>query len=737
MDECYAHSVEGRPPSEWQELKQHLEGTAKLSAKFASAFGSEQWGYLAGLWHDLGKYSPAFQQYIYASGDFDAHIEDSKPGRVDHSTAGALLAVRDFKEIGTILAYLVAGHHAGLADYESDVSGKSSLSQRLTQHGLLSDVLQAGMPPEIIDQAIPKDGPSPGADPAFWVRLLFSCVVDADFLDTEAFLSPGKASIRAKYRELSELLPSFTEYMRKMTYGSKRTKVNNIRNEILAQCVESAAQPPGKYTLTVPTGGGKTLASMGFALHHAVKYNMKRIIYVIPYTSIIEQTAAQFRDIFGDEIIEHHSNLDIADYTKETARSRLACENWDAPIIVTTSVQFFESLFASRPSRCRKLHNIVNSIVVLDEVQLLPPEFLNPILKMLNELQEHYGVTLLLSTATQPAFAPHKTLDFDFKGLPDMKEIIENSLELYAQLNRVSIKVPQNLDEPQTWDSLAVDLIKQESVLCIVNRRDDCRKLWAKMPAGTYHLSALMCGAHRSEKIAEIKDRLKKHIPTRVISTQLVEAGVDLDFPVVYRALAGLDSIAQAAGRCNREGILPEKGEVVIFVPPSETPIGVLRQAAQIGKSLLQQDHDDILAPNHFEAFFKELYWLQGDRLDKYGILSDLQMSHDFHCSFRTAAKKFQLIDESYYAPVVVQYGEGKQLIKQLYRTKPDRELYRKLQRYIVNIPRYLHNNMLVNNIICEIHPGLFIQNLPSFYNDQLGLLIEKANGNSIDDLMI
>jgi len=327
-------------------------------------------------------------------------------------------------------------------------------------------------------------------------------------------------------------------------------------------------EPPGIYTLTVPTGGGKTLSSMGFALNHAVKYGKHRVIYVIPYTSIIEQTADQFRAIFGEAVIEHHSNLDSTDEAKENARSRLACENWDAPVIVTTTVQFFESLFASRTSRCRKLHNIVNSVVILDEAQLLPPDFLAPILEALKELQKNYGVTVVFCTATQPALGPHKTMDFDFKGIDGMKEIMDDPAMLHKALKRTEIRQVRNL-EPLTWDDVAGEITNNESVLCIVNRRDDARTLWELLPEGSIHLSALMCGAHRVRKIKEIKERLRNGVPTRVVSTQLVETGVDVDFPVVYRAMAGLDSIAQAAGRCNREG-LRAKGKVFVFTPPSE-----------------------------------------------------------------------------------------------------------------------------------------------------------------------
>jgi len=573
-------------------LREHLLKTAERAAAFASAFGFRQWGRLGGLWHDLGKYGLAFQCKLLAA-------------------AGAIHAIDHFKKTGRVFAYLIAGHHAGLPDWHADRTGKAALAQRLLDRQLLEAAVAGGVPAEILDQPLPTEKPV-GRDPALWLRMLFSCVVDADFLDTEYFFEPDKADLRTGYPALLELLGRFKAYMEKKLADAAETPVNRIRAAVLNRCIEKSQSPPGIFSLTVPTGGGKTLSSMAFALHHAIANQQRRIIYVIPYTSIIEQTADQFRQIFGDAVIEHHSNLDVSKAEMETSRSRLACENWDAPIIVTTSVQFFESLFASRTSRCRKLHNIAASVVVLDEVQLLPPEFLRPILKTLRELSAHYGVSILLSTATQPAFAPQQNSGLKFEGLVGISEIMEDPAHLFKSLRRVALKAPRAAAAPITWEELAEELARLPSVLCIVNRRDDCRRLWSLLPDDTFHLSALMCGAHRSRRIAEIKARLQARTPTRVVSTQLVEAGVDLDFPVVYRAMAGLDSIAQAAGRCNREGLLPE-GILTVFTPPTQPPVGVLRQAAELGARLLTQDVPDPLAPERFTAFFRELYWLQGE----------------------------------------------------------------------------------------------------------------------------
>jgi CRISPR-associated endonuclease/helicase Cas3 len=715
-------------------LEEHLIGTAEKAGRFADEFGSSGWGYLAGLWHDIGKYSPNFQRKIHAAAGQDAHLEAK--GRVDHSTAGAIHAVTRFGPIGRILAYAVAGHHAGLPDWTSDATGGAALEVRLRNQALLEAAKSGRIPDEILEHHLPDEKPPPGADPAFWIRMLFSCVVDADFLDTEAFFDPEQEALRGQHPKLHELIGAFTAYMDRKQAEAPDTPVNRIRAQVFRQCDARAGDPAGIFTLTVPTGGGKTLSSMAFALRHAIRTGKRRIIYVIPYTSIIEQTAEQFRCIFGEAVVEHHSNLDVTDVGKETSRSRLACENWDAPLVVTTSVQFFESLFASRTSRCRKLHNIVRSVVVLDEAQLLPPEFLRPILFVLQELVAHYGVTLLLATATQPALAEHRTAGFDFEGLSNVREIVEDPAGLHEKLKRVNIVVPKSLTEPLPWEVLAEELEKHESVLCIVNRRDDARTLWQMMPEGTYHLSALMCGAHRSAKIAEIKERLRAGRPTRVVSTQLVEAGVDLDFPVVFRAMAGLDSIAQAAGRCNREG-REMSGMVVIFAPPSETPAGVLRQAEGLGRQLLAEGAPDPLAPERFERFFREFYWIQGERLDRHRILEELRDS-ECRCRFayRTAAHKVRLIDEKAYAPAVVHYGEGARLAGLLESQGPERWVLRRLQRYVVNLPRRVHLALLQAGALREVHPGLFVQGHSALYDDRLGFCADRSIVYEPDDLM-
>ncbi len=696
------------------------------AAEFAAEFG-QGWAELAGRWHDLGKYSASFQQMIYEANGMEAHVEsDGMRGPRNHSTAGAIHAVEHLGGVGRILAYLIAGHHAGLPDWDKDEASGASLRERLAQRALLEDALKADIPREILTGAQPAIPPNVGLDKpqgfALWARMLFSALVDADFLDTEAFYDSAKAQARSDWLTLKDLKTRFDTYMQALTDQAEDTPVNRLRARVLADCRKAGVQSPGFFSLTVPTGGGKTLSSMAFALEHALHHGKRRIIHVIPYTSIIEQTAEIFRGIFGDQVVEHHSSLDP---DKEDHRSRLAAENWDAPIIVTTSVQFFESLFAAKPSHCRKLHNVANSVVVLDEVQLLPPSFLQPILNAMKLLAAHYGVSFVLSTATQPALNSRRD-PFGRRvsdGLDDVREIVSDLDALYRKLARVRVEMPEDPHAPVTWESLADELAQHESVLAIVDSRRDARELYRLMPEGTIHLSALMCGEHRSQKIAEIKQRLRDGVPTRVVSTQLVEAGVDLDFPVVYRALAGLDSIAQAAGRCNREGRLKGKGRVVVFVPP-RPPHGLMRHAQQKTISMLDDVQDDPLDRRLFPKFF-ELFYDDQD-LDRHGIDRLLQAEPD--CSgvqFRTAAMRMRMIDDDG-RTIFVRFDEkSEELLERLRHVGPNRDLMRWLQRYAVNVPDRTFTKLLARRDIEPVWGDLHAQTSGALYHPELGLLLD------------
>jgi CRISPR-associated endonuclease/helicase Cas3 len=713
------------------DLAEHLTGVAALAACHARTFGAEDWAHLAGLWHDLGKYRPRFQRYIRQASGFeaDAHIKGEAHGKAPHSTAGAILACDRFGMPGRVLAYLIAGHHAGLYDWFGgldarldSIDSRDELNEALAEHPPANILDHGTFTPDL--RAIPggKDGF------ALWVRMLFSCLVDADFLDTESYMDADKSEQRGDWPDVQNLLELFDRFMAEKITAADPTPVNQLRAAILRQCREKAQEAPGLFSLTVPTGGGKTLSSMAFALEHAKRYNKRRIIYVIPYTSIIEQTADIFRGIFGEAVIEHHSNAE-AEPDAENSKSRLACENWDAPIVVTTNVQFFESLFAAKTSRCRKLHNIVDSIVVLDEAQLLPPEFLQPILDALNLLTQHYGVTAVLSTATQPALATRKYFDAknNMRGLDNVREIMSNPDALYGALERVNVSLPADWTISVNWDALASEISQRESVLAIVNRRKDARELWQRLPKDTLHLSALMCGEHRSQTIKLIRARLKDNIPTRVISTQLVEAGVDVDFPVVYRALAGLDSIAQAAGRCNREGKL-HRGEVVVFVPPQHAPPGMLRKGEDACRSVLHAHTGKPLERDLFARYFEKLY--HACDLDAQSINKLLEVDgQTLAVNFRTAAEQFKLIQDEDSAPVIVRYRgtDGNDdtigmLLNTLRKQGPERWLMRKLQRYTVTIHCREVMKLLSQGDIEEIIPGLYVQVSDWLYDPDLGL---------------
>ncbi|GAB6178767.1 CRISPR-associated helicase Cas3' [Desulfotomaculum defluvii] len=734
IDEFIAH-VRMNDDGTWASphgLSEHIEATARLAENFTAKFHSGEWGKAAGLAHDAGKGRSVWQKYLRLKSGYDeeAHLE-GKTGKISHAIHGARLVEFLFgKGLGRSLAYCIAGHHTGLPDWSSaEGAGKSSLQFQLTQVKDFNDI-----DPKVIDKirsAKPKLPPwrfADGLDLPLWIRMLYSSLVDADFLDTESYMDKDKAGNRGGYCTMVELLDRFKKYMKQLDETSENSRVNEIRRNIRVKCVQMASEAQGIFSLSVPTGGGKTLSSLAFALEHAIKHHLDRIVYVIPYTSIIEQNAEVFRSAVGeDQVVEHHSNLTEDD---ATLKSRLASENWDAPVIVTTSVQFFESLFAAKSSRCRKLHNIVRSVVILDEAQLVPVDFLAPILRTMQLLVEHYQVSFVISTATQPAFKERLVDGKPFPGLKSIKEIMGDSKEvklLYQSLKRNHVQLPHDLHDISNWEEIAEELKQYEQVLCIVSDRKSCRELHSLMPEGTYHLSALMCGQHRSEIIKIIKQKLKAKQSVRVISTQLVEAGVDLDFPVVYRALAGLDSIAQAAGRCNREGKLPELGKVIVFIPPKKAPMGILRKAADTTRSIVAANYPDPLNYDLFEKYFEELYW-KANSLDSNGIISLLNPDQQ-ECGvyFRTAARKFRIIDETLQKTIIVRYGESERLIDLLKLKGPDRWLMRQLQRYTVNVYNDDFNQLKRRGSIEEVHPQIFALSSNLDYSKDTGLLVNET----------
>ena len=713
----YAHSREKQPPETWQLLEDHLYAVARRAAEFAAPFSSADWAWNAGWLHDLGKATNAFQKYLLHSNGMDDAVYDDNGSESNHASTGAALAADVLKLPGHILAYLLAGHHAGLPDWNTAETGNAALPCRLPEGRNNLETIRAyaaEVQKQLYPLARPPDFVRQQERFHLWMRMIFSCLVDADFLDTEEFNDREKTAARGTFPNLDSLAGRFFQAVEKMERAAPPTLVNTIRAEIRQVCEAAADKPPGLFSLTVPTGGGKTLSAMAFALRHAHKHNKRRIIYVIPYTSIIEQTAKTLAAIFGREnVVEHHSNLAPA---RETERSQLAAENWDAPIIVTTNVQFFESLYAAKPGRCRKLHNIVNSVVILDEAQLLPPELLTPCVDAMNQLAQCYSVTLVLATATQPALP----------NLGPASEIIPSNWTLYERLKRTDILLPQNMTERSEWTDVAAQLQRHEQVLCVVNTRRDCYDLFKLMPAGTIHLSALMCGAHRSAVIRWIKARLRRGLPTRVISTQLVEAGVDMDFPVVYRALAGLPSIAQAAGRCNREGKLNDAGQlgqVHVFVPPKSAPPGLLRKGEDLMKEMPAIAGFDPQKPEYFTRYFDLFYPRLNDTGSQFHSLLVRDVNPKLELQFRTAGKAFKLIDDTVQQTVIVRYGKKvDRLLNDVRMGGPTRENMRRLQRYTVNLPVRLAERMKAEGLLEEISEGVIAQCSLRLYKRDLGL---------------
>ncbi|MGA2514434.1 MAG: CRISPR-associated endonuclease Cas3'' [Candidatus Limnocylindrales bacterium] len=709
-----AHLVLDRATGVWrlQGLLEHLQEAARRAGEFAEPFASADWGRVAGLWHDLGKAQPAWQRYLLANSGYDT----TGAGRVPHSMAGAEYAVERLGPAGHVLAYVIGGHHAGLAD-------AGPLSAALQESTLLANALESGsLPTEILDAPAPEIRQVAGSDEGLhlWIRMLYSCLVDADSLDAEHFESPDRSDARVSWPTLEQIESRLTQSVECLPRGGA---VNAVRWQVRDEVMPHAGDEPGFFSLTVPTGGGKTLTSLSFALAHARANRMRRIIYAIPYLSIIEQTADIFRKAVGEGVLEHHSNLDT---DGQEDRDRLAAENWDAPLIVTTTVQLFESLFASRRGRCRKLHNIAGSVIVLDEAQLLPPDYLEPVLSALWLLVAGYGVSVVLCTATQPALASGARSGRTFKGLDDVRELVLDPDALATRLDRVAVEWPSDPSQRTQWDEVAAWLAGERQALCVVNTRSDAAALSALVP-GSVHLSASMCAEHRARKLAAIKERLVAGSEVRVVSTQLIEAGVDIDFPVVFRALTGLDSIAQSAGRCNREGNL-SRGRVVVFMPPKPCPIGHLRQGEGATKSLLStaDDASSLLRPDGFRRYFDRLY---GDlpSLDAQGILPLLQQdARSLHVDFRSASEKFRMIDNEGTATVLVPFERGAALIAELKRYGPDKTRLRRLQRYSVTLYAREFGRLRAFDGVDEIAPELFAVT-PGFYDDDLGVVVDGA----------
>jgi CRISPR-associated endonuclease/helicase Cas3 len=725
----YAHSLPGRPPEEWQPLEEHLKNVAELAKSFAESFGAGDWAYLAGLWHDLGKYSDEFQKMLFEANDLDAHIE-TRPGKPDHSTAGAQYASNWHKDKGKILAYTIAGHHTGLPDGKTNENSCLAvrLHKNIPNYFFFPDWLHNITTPNFLP--FKTDMKRIGLQLSCFIRMLYSCLVDADFLDTEAFMDKEKSLWRKGYPSLTVLNGRLTAALDRLLAKAPPTKINMHRAAILTNSLSAADLPQGLFSLTVPTGGGKTLSSLAFAMKHALKHNLKRIIYVIPYTSIIEQNAEVFREILGaDAVLEHHSNYEPKE---ENYRSRLSAENWDAPVIVTTNVQFFESLYSCRSSQSRKLHNIAKSVVILDEAQMLPVPLLKPCIEILRELSSSYNTTIVLCTATQPALSTAET----FKdGLDNVTEIIPNPAELYTVFKRIQTEPLSTLSD----DMLAEKIKEHEQALCIVNTRKHARQIFEKLQGieGCYHLSALMCPAHRTKVLNNIKTALAEEKTCRVISTQLVEAGVDVDFPVVFRSIAGIDSLAQAAGRCNREGRLAEHGKFYIFFPESRLPPGHFRQTAETADTVIRH-HNDSLSLEAVEEYFKTLYWMKGEQLDTYHLMESLRagvMKGDF--PFREVHERFKIIKDGMESIIIPWDKNAERIIQGIRYSENPGAFTRPAQRYTVQVfPKVLSALLNVGSVEC-LHEQYYVLINKDLYRDNLGLCPEDPTFHEVESLIV
>ena len=682
-----------------QLLCDHLTGVADLAERFAAAFGEEAMGRLLGLYHDIGKYSREFQAYMRA----DEEEKKRRRGRIDHSTAGTQEVVKlrqsvddeQSRRLGRgmtqVMAFCIAGHHGGIPNRgtTANTAEEGTLLSRLKRQNLPdyrayheADLPQTLPPPSLLLAQVVRAPLSA----MLYTRMLFSCLVDADFLDTEAFMSAGNveregfASMEILLERLQESLEEkFSQPKTEKEKQKRQLPINEKRSALLAESIAAGKEARGNlYRLTVPTGGGKTISSLAFALHYAAhaKRKRRRIIYVIPYTSIIEQNAAVFRDLLGaDSVVEHHQNVDYDDVQDtDMNRKRLATENWDAPVIVTTNVQFFESLFSNRPSKCRKLHNLAESIVIFDEAQMIPIDYLRPSLAAIEALVRHYDCTAVLCTATQPPLG--QFFPADLQPIEICPALMENA----DFFRRTTIRLRE---EAMTEERLAAELAAQERVLCIVNVKKTAQRIFDLLgeQEGTYHLSTNLYPVHREQVLEEIRERLKDGKPCRVISTSLVEAGVDLDFPCVYREINGLDSIVQAAGRCNREGRRSAE-ESVVHVFSLEKLAKNAQLAAEITKNVARSFAEDLASPEAIRRYFEELYDLSGkNRLDKKDI-----MGKSGKFAFADIANDVRLIEDRTTPIFIPQTEEGQALLARLEQGERSRSLMRKVGRYIVTV---------------------------------------------------
>lgn len=703
----------------FQSNEEHSKGVANLAASFAQKIGFEDWGIVMGILHDKGKEQEEFQRYIRKVSGYMPEIKNAV--RTPHAYVGALLAKRLYPKSFPLLSMPIMAHHAGLHDF-----------------GDFMEKMKTDIPVDIqcddpsnVELKMPKDKVWHSRDMHHLVRVLYSCLVDADFLDTEEFMDKSRFENRKNQKSLKELLPILDNYLDNLSRNTEETELNKLRSSIQSRCKECSEEALGFYSLTVPTGGGKTLSSLVWAMNHAVKYGKDRIIIAIPYTSIIVQTAAILRKIFGAEnVLEHHSVFDadtsLKDYEEVMdeikLRQRLATENWDYPIVVTTNVQLFESMLSNKPSTCRKLHNICNSVLILDEVQMLPTEHLQPIVDSLSAYGRLFNTSVLFTTASQPVLSGnHQGCNYtvNLKGLSSVKEIIPAEMCLHDKLHRVNLHFDNH---PIGYDDLAEKLTQYDKVLCIVNTRHDAQEVYSRLPKEgcTYHLSRMMCSAHIQKVIAEIKSALiNPEIKiVRVVATQLIEAGVDIDFPIVFRQEAGLDSVLQAAGRCNREGKLGVS-DAYVFSFNHPLPPGTLSKSCNTLKNMI--GITDWFAPDTMKDYFIRLY-ANSSTFDKVDVEKRMDIKE---LCFELVAEEFRLIDNKGKS-VIVNYDNSLDLVQKIKNEGITYNLMKKLSNYMVNLRERDIIKLLKEEMIKEVLEGVYLLEDREQYDINTGLVTDN-----------
>lgn len=741
----YAHSVAGELEEAWELLRHHLDEVATFASERAARFGAADIAGAAGLLHDLGKYGKPFQERLRGA-----------KASVDHSSAGAVWAKAHLDPVwGRVIAHVVAGHHAGLADGLFDAEGRLDEKAALAAPAARAALADGLVLPQSVTPPPGMRGRT-GFQRAFLTRMIFSCLIDADRTAAAAFearstgqkddvpiVRPSMAALDERLRAALAARPAGT------------TPLNALRDRVFHAARSKADDPQGVFTLTVPTGGGKTLTALAFALAHARAHRLDRVIVVIPYTSIIEQTAAVYREILGDDaVLEHHSAFAVEDeaaWSRDRVgpdRLRLAMERWDAPIVVTTAVQFFESLFSDRPSRCRKLHGIARSVVVLDEAQTMPLPLLRPCVAALKELARNYRTSVVLCTATQPALTagpPGGEEGFPGGFAQPRELVLEDLPDLFADLRRVTLRHIG----VQTDGDLAARMAESPQALCIVNQRAHAQALYEAIRPlpGARHLSTRMHSAHRKRILAGIRKDLLQGRPCRVVSTSLVEAGVDVDFPLVLRAEAGLDQTAQAAGRCNREfKRTAEESELLVFAASEYKVLQALKPNAQAAQEIMACHQGDLFAPAAMKAFFQLLYWQKGKaELDARQVLTQCEEeSAKLNFPFATIAKAMRFIDDAM-VPVIVPVeddGAVAPLLEDLRWVPSPGGIARKLGPYTVGVPRRARHELLAQHVAEVIRLDEFgdqfvvLTNL-DLYRPDTGLSWDDPTFRQVEGLVI